>query len=136
MTAYQAGRAFEHKCRDHLRGEGYEVLRSAGSKTKIDLVALKPGQQLLVQCKRDGVIAPAEWDRLLEIASWVAAIPVLAVNGPRGRGVAYWRLLGPKLRGRPVAVNAAEPFLTDTLADLPSAEDVRGILRPEWVESR
>jgi Holliday junction resolvase len=49
VTAYQVGRAFEHKTRDHLRSEGYEVTRAAGSKTKLDLIALKPGQLLFVQ---------------------------------------------------------------------------------------
>lgn len=99
MTAYSGGRTFEWKCRDHLRDEGYEVIRSAGSKTKLDLIAMKPGQLLFVQAKRTGVCGPTEWDRLVELAAWVGAIPVLAVNGPKGRGVVLWRLCGPKRRG-------------------------------------
>jgi len=125
MTAYQIGKRFEDKTRNHLRSEGYEVIRSAGSKSKVDLIGLKLGQLLLVQCKRDGVIGPAEWDRLVELAGWVGAIPVLAVNGPRGYGVDYWRLTGPKLRGKPMAAQPAVRFLTD---------EVAGPVRQEWVE--
>jgi Holliday junction resolvase len=127
VTAYQVGKRFEDKVRDHLREEGYEVIRSAGSKTKVDVIAMKPGQQLLVQCKRDGVCGPAEWDRLFEIAGWVGAVPVLAVNGPRGRGVAYWRLTARKLRGRGMAAQPAESFLTDEAWVHPG-------VRQEWVE--
>lgn len=113
MTAYQGGRTFEWKCRDHLRDDGYEVIRSAGSKTKVDLIALKPGQQLYVQAKRDGVCSAAEWDRLVELAGWVGAIPVLAVNGPKGRGVTLWWLLGPKRPRLPWARQSVQRFLTD-----------------------
>lgn len=113
MTAYQVGKRFEDKTRDYLRSEGYEVVRSSGSKTKIDHVALKPGQLLLVQCKRTGLIAPAEWDRLVELAGWVDAVPLLAVNGPKGRGITLWRLLGPKRRGLPWARQPVHRFLTD-----------------------
>ena len=125
MTAYSGGRQFEWKCRDNLRSEGYEVIRSAGSKSKVDLMALKLGQLLLVQCKRDGTIGPTEWNRLVELAGWVGAIPILAVNGPRGYGVDYWRLTGPKQRGKPMAAQPAERFLTD---------EVAGPVRQEWVE--
>ena len=113
MTQYQVGKRFEDKVRNHLRIDGYEVIRAAGSKTKADLVALKPGQLLLVQCKRHGVIPAAEWDRLVEIAGWVDAVPVLAVNGPKGRGVVYWRLTGRKVRGRPMSGQPVLRFVTD-----------------------
>ena len=129
MTNYSAGRTFEWKCRDNLRSEGYEVIRSAGSKSKVDLIGLKPGQLLLVQCKRDGTIGPAEWNRLVELAGWVGAIPVLAVNGPRGYGVDYWRLTGPKLRGKPMGAQPAVRFLTDIVDGA-----VAGPVRQEWVE--
>jgi Holliday junction resolvase len=119
VTAYQVGKRFEDKCRDHLRSEGYEVLRSAGSKTKIDLVAIKPGQLLFVQAKRDASIRPGEWDRLVDLAAMVGAIPVLACNGPAGRGVVYWRLTGRKNRGQPWVAQPAERFLTDELAGCP-----------------
>jgi Holliday junction resolvase len=120
VTHYQAGTRFEHKIRDDLRENGYEVLRAAGSKgaSKVDLVALKPGQLLFIQAKRSGALGPAEWNRVVEVAGWVGAIPLLAANGPRGRGVTYTRLLGPKIpRAR---TQPCEPFLLDEIAAWPA----------------
>jgi Holliday junction resolvase len=119
MTHYADGTRFEHKTRAHLADNGYEVIRAAGSKgsTKADLVALKPGQLLLVQCKRSGTLPPDEWDRLVEVAGWVGAIPVLAANGLKGRGVVYTRLLAPKRRG--ARTQPAEPFLLDLIDGAP-----------------
>ncbi|MEV6180145.1 restriction endonuclease [Streptomyces sp. NPDC052015] len=92
---YARGRDLEHRVRAHLRGQGYEVLRTAGSKSKVDLVAIKPGQVLFVQCKRTGALPPAEWNALWDLAQRAGAIPVLAEQlKPRGRK--YWRLTGRK----------------------------------------
>jgi Holliday junction resolvase len=113
VTAYADGRRFEYKTRTHLRGEGYEVTRAASSKTKLDLVAMKPGELLFVQCKRDGDCGPAEWDRLVELAEWVGAVPILAVNGPAGRGIVYWRLVGPKRRNVRFDQQRVVRFYTD-----------------------
>lgn len=109
---YKAGRRFEYKVRDDLTANGYEVLRAAGSKggSKVDLVAFKLGELLLVQCKRNGALPPSEWDRLVEVAGWVQGKPILAMALPRGV-VAYRRLLGPK---RPRArIQPVEPFNPD-----------------------
>lgn len=113
MTAYQVGKRFEDKTRNALRDDGYEVTRAAGSKSKLDLIALKPGQLLFVQCKATGVCGPDEWDRLYELAGWVGAVPVLAVNGPKGRGVTLWWLKGPKRRGLGWPNQAVQRFHTD-----------------------
>ncbi|MFC8797333.1 hypothetical protein ACFT2C_06345 [Promicromonospora sp. NPDC057138] len=84
MTRYDAGRRFEWRVRDELVDDGYAVIRSAGSKTKVDLVAIEPGQWLLVQCKRDGRISPAERTKLLSLASTCDALPVVdALDGGR-----------------------------------------------------
>lgn len=117
MQRYAAGTRFEHKTRDDLRANGYEVVRAAGSKggTKADLLAFKPGQLLLIQCKRDGRLSPVEWDRLVEVASWVGGLAILAANGPAGRGVHYVRLCAPK---RPRSrVQDVEPFHLDQVAE-------------------
>lgn len=113
MTHYRTGRDFEYRVRDDLAANGYEVMRAAGSKggTKADLLAFKPGQLLLVQCKRRGVLPPVEWNRLVEVSGWVRGIPVLAAIPANGRGIEYSRLLGPK---RPRArVQPIEPFTID-----------------------
>jgi len=80
--------------RAHLELDGYEVIRSAGSKTKIDLVALKPGDILLVQCKRDGRIGPLERGALVDTASWVGALPIVAWKKLGSTVIHYWRLTG------------------------------------------
>ena len=113
---YATGTRFEHKTRDDLISNGYEVIRAAGSKgsTKVDLVAVKPGSLIFIQCKATGTLPPAEWNRLVEVAGWVGAVPVLAANGPRGRGIVYTRLLGPKRRR--ARTQPCEPFLLDEIA--------------------
>jgi Holliday junction resolvase len=121
MSSYATGTRFEHKTRDDLQDNGYVVVRAAGSKggTKADLIAVKPGQLLFVQCKSAGALPPDEWDRIVEVAGWVNAVPLLAANGPRGRGVTYTRLLGPKRRG--CRTQPCEPFFLDELAEAVAA---------------
>ncbi len=119
MTHYSRGRNFEWTVRDHLAENGYSVMRMAGSKgnAKVDLVAIKPGQQLYIQCKTSaGALGPDEWDRLVEVASWVGAIPVLAAKGGRGEGIKYTRLLGPKRRG--ARIQNVERFIVDEIAEV------------------
>lgn len=115
-TTRAAGIRFERKVGAALRDDGYRTNRGAGSKGFADFVAVKPGQQLFVACKLTGICSAAEWDALVETASWVGAIPVLAVNGPHGRGVTYWRLTGRKVPRAPMGRQPAERFLTDELA--------------------
>lgn len=119
MSAYRSGADFERAVRFDLRDNGYEVIRSAGSKTKVDLVAFKQGELLFVQCKRSGRIGPADRAALLGLAALVNAIPVVAARisavararraaasgarvgavsgytGQRGGRIAYLRLTGP-----------------------------------------
>lgn len=101
MTQYNDGRRFEYRVRDALREDGYEVLRSAGSKTKIDLVAMKPGQIIFVQCKVNGLCSPAERSKLRDLAGMVGALPIVAYSHKEGRSAATvrYRLLtgdGPR----------------------------------------
>ena len=98
---YARGTAFERKVREALREDGYEVMRSAGSKTKIDLVAMKTGQLVFLQCKLNGLCAPAERSRLRDLAGMVGALPVVAYSHKEGHAAAVvrYRLLtgdGPK----------------------------------------
>jgi Holliday junction resolvase len=109
---YHRGRALEHRVREHLREQGYEVLRTAGSKSKVDLVALKPGQTLFVQCKRSGALPPAEWNALWDLAQMVGAVPVLAEQLTRGRR--YWQLTARK--DQPGRRQPMTEFVLDTAA--------------------
>lgn len=52
MSKYVKGRRFEYRVRDLFRGKGYLVIRAAQSKP-IDLICLKNGQTILVECKTD-----------------------------------------------------------------------------------
>lgn len=80
---YAAGRTREYKVRDLLVDNGYDVVRSAGSKGAIDLVAIKPGQILFVQVKTLAPPGPKALNKLYDLASHVGAVPVLATCAPR-----------------------------------------------------
>ena len=107
---YRSGVEFERRIRLDLETNGYRIIRAAGSKGKIDLLAGKPGQRLAVQCKRTGLLGTAEWNQLIEWAAVFDAIPILAVGG---RGVRYWLLTGRKVQR---GVRPMVPFVIDQLA--------------------
>ncbi|MGW4121041.1 restriction endonuclease [Nocardia sp. NPDC004711] len=93
MTNYRQGRGLEYEVRDHLQAQGYDVLRSAGSKGAADLVGFKVGEIVFVQCKRSGTCPPAERVALLRLAGLVAGVPLIASRPPRQR-IHYRRLTG------------------------------------------
>lgn len=103
MSNYTDGRRFEWKVRDHLTEQGYTVMRSAGSKTKCDLLAFKPGQVLMVQCKRHGgALPPVERVELLRLAALIptVALPVMAYQPAPRRPISYAVLTGPGPKDR------------------------------------
>lgn len=106
MTHYTDGRRFEYDVRNDLEADGYWVIRAAGSKTKADLVAIKPGQLLIIQCKRNNKVGPAERAEIIRIAAMIDGVPVVAYKQPRRRKPHYDRLTGPGPKDR-------ERFLTD-----------------------
>jgi len=69
MTSYSKGANFERRVAKFLTNRGWLVIRSAGSKSPVDLVALRQGEVWLVQCKVDGYMLPAERLQLLGIAA-------------------------------------------------------------------
>jgi Holliday junction resolvase len=98
VSNYDRGVRLERDTRHDLEANGYEVIRSAGSKSAIDLVAFKPGELLFVQCKAaSGVVSPAERARLVAAASTVQALPVVALR-PLRKPITYRVLygMGPK----------------------------------------
>lgn len=104
-TNYERGRAFEYRTRDKLyeRGAVY-VARSAGSHTKVDLVAFFPSvdspsgpsrtRVWLVQCKRDGRLPAAEREALVNIARATGVEAILAKRGEK-RGTIEFEFLYP-----------------------------------------
>lgn len=88
--SYQIGRTFEYRCRDALRNAGYIVIRSAQSKGAADLVALRQGIVLLVQCKtRKDTMSKEEQKELLRVACLAGGLAVLAWRGRKGEKI-HW----------------------------------------------
>lgn len=107
---YRDGHRFELAIIDDLRSEGYQTIRAAGSKGKIDILAYKPGQTLAIQAKRNGKIPPAERAAVYELAAILGAVPIVAWKQRGTRRPLYDRLTGTGPKDR-------LPFTTDDLAD-------------------
>lgn len=95
QTMYRLGRAFEYRVRDRLRALGYFVLRSPASRSPVDLVAIRFGEVLFIQCKRGGYCGVAEWNQLLALAESVGATPLIA-SFENGRGMDLFRITDKK----------------------------------------
>ena len=78
MSNYEVGRRLEYRIRDLFRRNGYFVIRAAQSKP-IDLVCLRNGRSVLVECKAGSSFLGKERRReLLELARQAGAAVVLA----------------------------------------------------------
>jgi len=75
---YKKGRAFEYLVRDHFKQKGYFVLRSPRSRGLADLIAIKKGELLFIQCKLWGGMNRNEQKDLFELAESVGAKAMLA----------------------------------------------------------
>lgn len=111
----QQGAAFERKVIADLAEHGYDCIRSAASKGKVDVVAVGPLIQcacgcgsrdlpdqplIFIQCKiSNPLLSPAERTGIQDLALRAGALPIVAYGsptGPRGgREVAYRILTGP-----------------------------------------
>lgn len=107
---YQRGTRFEHQALCHFRASGYYAQRTPGSKSPVDVIAIKAGQVLFVQCKRDGTLPPAAWNELYDLAYRFGGIPLLA-DRPRPSVVRLWRLAQRK--GTSGGRQPREEFLID-----------------------
>lgn len=94
-TIYRLGRQFEYRIRDYLKKLGFFVLRSPASKSPIDLVAIRKGLVLFVQCKISGALPPKEWNALLDLSESVGAVPILAER-ENIRGMLFHKLIDRK----------------------------------------
>jgi Holliday junction resolvase len=95
VSSYSEGVRVEHAVIDHLRANGYDTVRAASSKGLADVVAVKPGQILFVNCKRTTPPGPAEREALLRVASHLPgiALPIVALK-PLRQPLQYRVLLG------------------------------------------
>ena len=97
-TNYTRGATFERKVARDLEGYGYVTVRSAGSHSPADVIAMKYGTIAAVQCKLNGRLYPDEWNELWEFCVSAGATPVLAAPSKSGRktGIIYRRLTSRK----------------------------------------
>ncbi len=78
MSNYEAGRRLEYRIRDLFRRQGYFVIRAAQSKP-IDLVCIRKGRTVLVECKAGrSFLGVARRKELLGIAEQAGAAIILA----------------------------------------------------------
>ena len=102
-TNAQRGTAFEGKVREELEGEGWFVMRSAGSHGLVDLIAMKalasvPHPRVwLVQCKLYGVISGRDARALKELAQGLNCAPVLAYKVKPG-GLIHFCIVDDRTR--------------------------------------
>lgn len=95
MSGYEDGRRVEWAVVHDLQANGYETTRAASSKGFSDVVAIKSGQVLIVNCKRTTMPGPAERKHALRVASMLpgVGVPLVALH-PKGRPLSYRRLVG------------------------------------------
>ncbi len=98
---YARGRRFEYRTRDYLRKLGWFVVRQPRSAFP-DLIALRDGSIILVECKVDGYLPSTERRHIVRLARrQVGGKAVLAFR--RGRDLLL-RELSPK------SANHDKPF--------------------------
>ena len=54
---YLSGRRMEYAVKHYLESKGYMCIRSAGSKSSVDVVAINDNEVLLIQCKHTKLTA-------------------------------------------------------------------------------
>jgi len=89
MTHYARGAAFERRVRKELEDDGWFVVRSAGSRGAVDLIALRErGNVLRVQlisCKLNGYVPPTERKQLLELKQRLPHAEVVVATEQNGK---------------------------------------------------
>jgi len=93
---YRRGYNFERKVRQYLETLGYFTMRSSGSHTPVDVIALPrcsrapdkfEGAPLLVQCKTDSALSKKESIELYNLALDFGSMPIMASKNSRGHTV-------------------------------------------------
>jgi Holliday junction resolvase len=78
MSNYEVGRRLEYRVRDIFRKQGFLVIRAAQSKP-IDLVCMKEGQSMLIECKAGrSFLGQDRKKELLALSEQAGAVMVLA----------------------------------------------------------
>jgi Holliday junction resolvase len=82
---YKKGRSFEYYIMNKKKKEGYFCMRSAGSHSPIDIVAIKNGRIELIQAKAGCSLHKKERVSLLKLANSINAIPLFIQKIGRGK---------------------------------------------------
>jgi Holliday junction resolvase len=106
VSGYRHGADLERAVKHHLEDNGYAlVIKSGGSKGKVDVIGLKLGETVIVQCKRSGTaVRPADRAALVSLARAIGAVPLLASwvkEGNAARFIGYTELTGALPVGTP-----------------------------------
>jgi Holliday junction resolvase len=86
--SYPIGRRFEWSVRNLLESCGWVTLRAARSKP-VDLIALKDGRILLIECKYNTRISSERLDYLKSLAGKAGARPIIAVKRKYERSIKF-----------------------------------------------
>lgn len=90
---YKRGATFEYRCKAYLEKHGFFVIRSGGSHGIADLVAIRMGEVLMIQCKANNkALPPQEWNDLYREARRVGATPIHAYKV--GRKLKMMQIMG------------------------------------------
>lgn len=123
LTNRQRGDYFERQTRDALLALGWHVTRAAGSLGVADLVALRAdAKPLLVSCKLNGYIGPAERADLHAAARAAGARPLVA-HRPRD-GWVELRAVTPQA---PSALTHVDTIKVPSRKKAPHADDARSL---------
>lgn len=96
-TNYARGRAFEYKVRDIFIALDYLLLRSAGSHTPIDLIAINgDGGVLFIQCQTGRWFAKAKLDELRKVARRAHATAVIACRSKQRGQTDFYDVTGKR----------------------------------------
>ncbi|MFQ5710291.1 MAG: hypothetical protein ACE5GD_00785 [Candidatus Geothermarchaeales archaeon] len=83
MSKYARGAKFERRVKKYFEGLGYLVIRAAGSKP-IDLVCIRDGEVLLVECKTSlSEVNKSTRERILGISAPFKARAIVAARDNR-----------------------------------------------------
>jgi len=99
LSNYETGRRLEYRIRDIFRREGYLVIRAAQSKP-IDLVCMKDGKSLLIECKAGRSFLGKDRKKELLGLAEQAGTPIILAKRRRRRveltNLANGKLFDPK----------------------------------------
>ncbi|GIV52389.1 MAG: hypothetical protein KatS3mg038_2921 [Candidatus Kapaibacterium sp.] len=99
MSNYTRGRQLEYDAKRYFEERGYLVIRSAGSKSPVDLVCLHPSlPPLLVQCKYGAArLSKQDRERLSVLARTYNARACIVTRRPREKLVVDYIYVPPPI---------------------------------------